>query len=144
MAGGLPIGAVLIGGRVGQLPTGSHGTTFGGNPLVCAASLAALETLKNERLPQRAAEMGDYLISRLRELPSLLIREVRGMGFMIGVELKVKVAPYLNALMAEGVLALSAGMTVIRLLPPLVITRPQVDQVVESLAQVLENEQLAD
>jgi len=137
IAGGLPMGAVLIGERIGELPTGVHGSTFGGNPLVCAASLAALEVLEAERLPERASELGEYLLKRLRGIDSDLIREVRGLGLMIGIEIKRKVAPYLQELMDNGVLALPAGLSVIRLLPPLVITREQLDQVVDTLEEVI-------
>ncbi|MFQ5616954.1 MAG: aminotransferase class III-fold pyridoxal phosphate-dependent enzyme, partial [Anaerolineales bacterium] len=98
---------------------------------------AAIDAMIEVDLPARAAEMGDYLLSRLREIQSPLIREVRGVGLMIGIETKRKVAPYLRALTGRGVLALSAGMTVIRLLPPLVITREQIDRVVEAIADVL-------
>ncbi len=137
ISGGVPMGAVLIGERVRALHPGLHGSTFGGNPLACAAALATLDVLEQERLPQRAAEMGAYLMARLRQIESPLIREVRGLGLMVGIELRQKVAPYLQELMARGVLALNAGMTVIRLLPPLVITQEQVDAVVERLAEVL-------
>lgn len=137
IAGGLPMGAVLIGERIGELSPGIHGSTFGGNPLACAASLAALDVLEKERLSERAAEMGAYLIGRLQRLESPLIREVRGLGLMVGIEIKQKVAPYLAALTERGVLALPAGLTVIRLLPPLVISRPQIDTVVEALDEVL-------
>ncbi len=137
IAGGVPMGAVLIGERVAALKPGIHGTTFGGNPLAAAASLATLEVLAEERLPERAAEMGAYFLERLRAIESPLIREVRGVGLMLGVELKRKVAPVIQALMEHGVLALPAGMTVIRFLPPLVITREQVDAVVAALEAVL-------
>ena len=137
IAGGLPMGATLIGERVGELPPGTHGSTFGGNPLVCAASLAALDALVEERLPERAAEMGEYLMAGLRQIRSPLVREVRGLGLMVGIEIKQKVAPYLQALMERGVLALPAGLTVIRLLPPLVITREQIDCVIRALSEVL-------
>ena len=137
IAGGLPMGATLIGERVGELPAAVHGSTFGGNPLVCAAALAALDLYEQENLPERAAELGAYLIDRLNALESPLVREVRGMGLMIGIEIKQKVAPYLQALMARGVLALPAGLTVIRLLPPLVIGRAQLDRVVDALGEVL-------
>ncbi len=137
LAGGVPMGAVLLGERVAPLKPGLHGTTFGGNPLAAAASLAALEVLEEEDLPRRAAEVGAYFLNRLRSLASPLLREVRGMGLMIGVELKQKVAPVLQGLLERGVLALPAGMTVIRFLPPLVISRAQVDQVVEALAGAL-------
>jgi acetylornithine/LysW-gamma-L-lysine aminotransferase len=137
IAGGLPMGATLIGERVGELPPGTHGSTFGGSPLVCAASLAALDALVEERLPERAAEMGEYLMAGLRQIRSPLVREVRGLGLMVGIEIKQKVAPYLQALMERGVLALPAGLTVIRLLPPLVITREQIDCVIRALSEVL-------
>ncbi len=137
IAGGVPMGAVLIGDRVGELPTGSHGSTFGGNPLACAAALSVLDTLESEALPARAAELGRYLVAQIEQIDSPLIREVRGMGLMVGIEIKAKVAPYLQAMMERGVLALSAGLTVIRLLPPLVIDREQIDQVVSVLAEVL-------
>jgi len=139
IAGGVPMGAVLIGERVGELNPGVHGSTFGGNPLACAASLAALDVLESEALPQHAAEMGEYLLEKLQEINSPLIREVRGLGLMVGIEIKQKVAPYLQALTARGVLAQPAGLTVIRLLPPLVITREQIDRVVETLTEMLEN-----
>ena len=138
MAGGFPAGAVLIGERVGELPPGIHGSTFGGNPLAAAAALAALEVQEKEQLPLRAAELGKYLFDELKKIESPLIRDIRGLGLMIGIEIKQKVAPYLQALTERGVLALPAGMTVIRLLPPLVIKREQIDQVVVALKEVLE------
>lgn len=137
IAGGVPMGAVLLGKRVGELTPGLHGSTFGGNPLACAASLAALEILIRDKLPQRAAELGAYMLARLQEIESPLIRDVRGLGMMVGIEIRQKVAPYLSALTKRGVLALPAGLTVIRLLPPLVITREQIDAVVEALSDVL-------
>src|SRR3990172_1036723 len=129
IAGGLPMGAVLIGGRVAGLTPGMHGSTFGGNPLACAAALAVLDVLEREKLPEQAAEKGAYLLERLGAIQSPLIREVRGLGLMIGIELKKKVAPYLQAMEAKGVIALPAGPAVIRLLPPLVITCEQLAQV---------------
>jgi acetylornithine/LysW-gamma-L-lysine aminotransferase len=140
LAGGLPMGAVLIGERVGELPPGIHGSTFGGNPLACAAAVATLDALQNEQLPQHAAEVGGYLLERLRQIQSPQVREVRGLGLMIGIEIKQKVAPYLQALMVRGVLALPAGLTTIRLLPPLVISREQLDQVVQVLDEVLSHD----
>ena len=137
LAGGLPMGATLVGPAVGGLTPGVHGSTFGGNPLVCAAAVAALDAIVEERLPEQAAEKGAYLMERLRDIPSPLVREVRGLGLMVGIEIKHKVAPYLEALQDRGVLALPAGLTVLRLLPPLVISYPQLDAVIETLRQVL-------
>jgi acetylornithine/LysW-gamma-L-lysine aminotransferase len=101
--------------------------------------LAALDVLEDEKLPERAAASGELLMTRLGDLDSPLIREVRGLGLMVGIETRTKVAPHLKALMARGVLALNAGMTVIRLLPPLVISESQLDRVVEALDEVLCN-----
>jgi acetylornithine/LysW-gamma-L-lysine aminotransferase len=137
IAGGLPMGAVLIGERVGELPKKSHGSTFGGNPLACAAALATIEYSESEGLPQRAAELGARLMDGLRAIPSPLVREVRGLGLMVGVELKRKAAPYLAGLAERGVLALAAGTNVMRFLPPLVIGAEEVDTVVERVAEVL-------
>jgi acetylornithine/LysW-gamma-L-lysine aminotransferase len=137
IAGGLPMGATLIGSRVQNLGPGLHGSTFGGNPLASAAALASLQIIEEEKLPQQAAEKGTYLIERLRQIDSPRVRQVRGLGLMIGIELKQKVAPYLQAMAERKVIALPAGLTVIRLLPPLVITYEQIDQVVAVLEQVL-------
>jgi acetylornithine/LysW-gamma-L-lysine aminotransferase len=137
IAGGLPMGATLIGERVGQLPPQTHGSTFGGNPLACAASLAAIEFLETNDLPERAEVLGDWFIGELKQIESPLIREVRGLGLMVGIELKQKVTPYLQALMAKGVLALPAGLTVMRFLPPLVIEKEDLERVVEAVKEVL-------
>jgi acetylornithine/LysW-gamma-L-lysine aminotransferase len=137
IAGGLPMGAVLIGPRVKNLSPGMHATTFGGNPLACAASLAAFEVMDAEKLADRAAQKGEALLNRVRKIQSPLIRDVRGLGLMIGIEIRQKVAPYLQAMAEKGVIALPAGMTVIRLLPPLVIEEEQLGRVVEVLGEVL-------
>lgn len=137
LAGGIPMGAVLIGKNVKNLTPGMHGTTFGGNPLVCAAALAALSVMEEENLPAQAAEKGSYLLEKLNGIQSPLIREVRGIGLMAGIELKQKVTPYLKALQGKNIIALNAGITVIRLLPPLVITYEQLDQVITALEEVL-------
>lgn len=138
IAGGLPMGAVLIGPRVGELPKKVHGSTFGGNPMVCAAALATIGYIEAEHLPQRAAELGAQLIQGLSAIPSPLIREIRGLGLMVGMELKGKVAPYMAGLAEHGVLALTAGATVMRFLPPLVISADDIDTVVQQVATVLE------
>ncbi len=137
IAGGVPMGAIGIDRRVGEIEKQSHTSTFGGNPLACAAAVAAIDALTGEDLPRRAADTGAYFLERLREIRSPRIREIRGLGLMIGVEMKDKAGPVAQALMQEGVLALLAGTTVLRFLPPLVITREQVDRVVESLTRVL-------
>ena len=137
LGGGVPIGATAFGPRCGSFSTGMHGSTFGGNPLACAAARAALRATIEEELPARAERLGNALIERVRELPSRRVREVRGLGLMIGIELREKAAPYLRALLEHGIIALPAGPSVIRLLPPLVITESELDQVVASLQRVL-------
>ncbi|GAB4578993.1 MAG: aspartate aminotransferase family protein [Anaerolineales bacterium] len=140
LAGGLPMGAVLIGPAVKNLVPGSHGSTFGGNPLACAAALAALEVIETENLPGQAAEKGAYWMEKMRAIQSPVVREVRGMGLMIGIELRQKVTPYLRALQERRIIALNAGMTVLRLLPPLVITYEQLDILLKVLGEVLAKE----
>ena len=142
LAGGVPMGAVLIGPRVGSLPPMSHGSTFGGNPLACAAALATLDVLEKEKLPEQAAEKGEYLLGRLRRIEADKVREVRGIGLMIGVELRERVTPYLMALMRLGVLALPAGPTVLRLLPPLVISYDEMDRLTAAVEHVLTHEEV--
>jgi len=137
IAGGVPMGATLIGPRVKELQPGLHSSTFGGNPLSCAASLAALEIFERENLATQAAEKGEFFLNCLRQIQSPLIREVRGLGLMVGLELKQKIAPYIRALMDRGVLALPSGMTVIRFLPPLVISHEQLALVAETIQAVL-------
>ena len=137
LAGGIPMGAVLIGQKVKNLTPGVHGSTFGGNPLACAAAVAALSVIEEEDLPGQALTKGTYLMDKLNKIESPNIREVRGIGLMIGIEMKQKVAPYIKALQEKKIIALNAGMTVIRLLPPLVITYEQIDHLVDVLTEVL-------
>ena len=144
IAGGVPMGAVLIGQNVKNLTPGVHGSTFGGNPLACAAAIAALQVIVEENLPHQALVKGAYFRDRLLALNVPAIREVRGIGLMIGIEMKQKVAPYIKALQEKKIIALNAGMTVIRLLPPLVITYDQLDQVLDALEEVLLTELVAE
>ena len=137
LAGGVPMGAVLIGKNVKNLTPGVHGSTFGGNPLSCAAANAALDVIKEEDLAGQAEAKGKYLMEKLKAIQSPNIREVRGLGLMVGIEMKQKVAPYIKALQEANIIALNAGMTVIRLLPPLVITYEQLDHLVDTLTEVL-------
>jgi acetylornithine/LysW-gamma-L-lysine aminotransferase len=115
----------------------THGSTFGGNPLACAAAIAAIEIIRRDRLAERADRLGEALLARLRALSSPQIREVRGVGLMVGIELRTKVTPVLQRLQARGVLALPAGGTVLRLLPPLVIEETDLDVVVDAIADSL-------
>jgi acetylornithine/LysW-gamma-L-lysine aminotransferase len=121
LAGGVPIGATVTTAEVESRFRGSHHSTFGGNPLACAAGVAALDVLVRERLAERAATLGGAAIGRLSALVGPKVREVRGLGLMIGVELRERAAPVLARMESDGFLAIPAGATVVRLLPPLVI-----------------------
>jgi acetylornithine/LysW-gamma-L-lysine aminotransferase len=136
LAGGIPMGAVLCSDAV-NVPVKSHTSTFGGNPIACAAALATLDVIQKQRLAEKAGTLGTYFMERLKSLKSDKIREVRGLGLMIGIELKEKAGPYVQALMEKGVIVLLAGANVIRLLPPLVISKEEIDQVLKALQEVL-------
>ena len=142
LAGGVPMGAICLGPRVmesGRITRGVHGSTFGGNPLACAAALTTLDILEREDLPARANALGTWALEQLQALrtSTSLIREVRGRGLLIGLELRRRVQPYLETLLERGVLALPAGSNVLRLLPPLVITEAQLQQVIAVVTEVL-------
>lgn len=139
MAGGVPVGAFAMTAAVAdRMPAGGHGSTFGGNPLAMAAGVAALRAMKREGMAEQAREKGAYMMEKLRAIGSPKIREVRGLGLMIGVELKEKSAPYITALEHdEGVLTLPATPLVVRFLPPVTITKEQIDQVVAAFDRVL-------
>ena len=137
IAGGVPMGAVAFSRTVGDLPKRSHSTTFGGNPLACAASIAAIGEMRRLDLANAARERGAQLMSGLRDIKSDKIREVRGLGLLVGLDLKENSGPTIKALQDQGVLTLGAGPTVVRYLPPLVITAAQIDRVVAATANVL-------
>ncbi|MBT8368531.1 MAG: acetylornithine/succinylornithine family transaminase [Deltaproteobacteria bacterium] len=136
LAGGIPMGAVICNEKV-KVPVKSHTSTFGGNPTACAAALASIEIIENDALVDKAKSLGNYFFKELQHIESKKIREVRGLGLMIGVELKEKAGPYVQKLMDNGVIALLAGATVIRFLPPLVISKNEIDKVVSTLKEVL-------
>jgi LysW-gamma-L-lysine/LysW-L-ornithine aminotransferase len=137
LAGGVPIGATVTTPDVERRFRGSHHSTFGGNPLACAAGIAALDFAVREKLAARAERLGDVARSKLAALPPERVREVRGLGLLIGIELREKVAPYLAALEAKGFLAISAGATVLRLLPPLVISEDDWSAGLEAIGEVV-------
>lgn len=140
MAAGVPMGAVGIGPKVDGLKAGVHGSTFGGNPLACAVANAVLDIYEEEQLVQRSAELGNYFVEKLRGIESRLVRDVRGQGLMIGIELRQRVMPLVMQLMERGVVTLNAGANVLRLLPPLVISKEQIDEVVGAITAVLQEE----
>lgn len=139
IAGGIPMGAVVCSDKI-DIPVGKHGTTFGGNPLACAASIAAIDFMLENKLAEKASEKGDYFMSKIKSSECRMVRDIRQTGLMIGVELRVKPKPYILKLMEEGILVLPGGATVLRLLPPLTIEYELLDKVAECLIKVLNEE----
>jgi acetylornithine/LysW-gamma-L-lysine aminotransferase len=137
LGGGIPMGAAAWREQLRGFTPGLHGSTFGGNPLACAASRAVLRVLRDQRLPERAERLGATALERLRAASPAAVREVRGLGLMIGIELRQRVTPILKALMERGVWALPAGDRVLRLLPPLVIPEDQLLRGVDLVIEVL-------
>ena len=137
IAGGMPMGAIAFSRKVGDLAKRSHSTTFGGNPLACAAAIAAIGEIRRLDLARNARERGTQLMDGLRAIRSDRIREVRGLGLLVGVELKENASTALHALQEEGVLALGAGPTVVRYLPPLVITADEIERVLAASRKAL-------
>jgi ornithine--oxo-acid transaminase len=140
LAGGYyPVSAVLASKEIlGVFQPGDHGSTFGGNPLACAVARAALRVLVEEKLVERSAELGAYFLAKLRTLRNPVIREVRGRGLWIGVELHTEARPYCEALKDHGVLCKETHSKIIRIAPPLVIQRDEIDWAFERFRKVLE------
>jgi acetylornithine/succinyldiaminopimelate/putrescine aminotransferase len=139
LGGGVPMGAIGISEAVSaKLFKLAHTSTFGGNPLACAAANAAIRYMEDFHLAQRAQDLGQEFMAELRKIDSPKIREVRGLGLIVGIELKEKAGPYIQQLMERGILALGAGPTVIRYLPPLVIERDDLKRVAAETAAVLQ------
>jgi len=143
VAGGIPMGATFARHDVmAAFQRGEHSSTFSGNPLVCAAASAAIDVLVEEKLPERAATLGNYFKGKLEGLAEKyrIVREVRGLGLMLGMEMRFDVYNILLGCMDRGVLVLDAGRNVVRFLPPLVIEKEQIDRVIEVLDEVMEKE----
>ncbi len=115
---------------------GSHGSTFGGNPLACAVSIASLEVLEEEQLAARSLELGDHLQAQLRKINSPVIKEVRGRGLFIGMELTEAARPYCEALAARHILCKETHGTIIRFAPPLIISKEDLDWAIEQIQDV--------
>jgi acetylornithine/LysW-gamma-L-lysine aminotransferase len=142
-ASGVPIGITVAQEDVmGTLKVGEHTTTFGGNPISCAAASATLDVLVEGRLWERAAELGSHFISLLRRLGEEYntVREVRGLGLMIGMDLRFEIRNIMESMLARGVIVLSTGLHTLRFLPPVAITQPQIEAVVNRLGECLADE----
>lgn len=137
IAGGLPMGAMLLAQSVSDVfQRGDHGSTFGGGPLVSAAALASIGAIKNERLVERSEEMGSYLRSRLSA--EIDATDVRGLGLMVGVELEASCPEIVNLARERGVLLNATSEHVLRMVPPLVVGKEEIDRVVKVLGEILE------
>ena len=139
LGGGVfPISCVAADREVlGVFNPGSHGSTFGGNPLACAVSLASLDVIEEEKLVERSLELGAYFIEQLRKIKNPSIKEIRGRGLFIGVELTVPARSYCEKLKEQGLLCKETHETVIRFAPPLIITNEELDWAIERIKQVL-------
>ncbi|MBN2367714.1 aspartate aminotransferase family protein, partial [Candidatus Woesearchaeota archaeon] len=138
ICGGIPAAAVLVTEEIAsKMYSGCHTNTFGGNPLVCAAGLATLNYIESNNLLENANEVGEYFVRKLREIDSPIVREVRGKGLMIAVELKVRMGQYAKEMQDEGLIVMPTGSTILRLLPPLILTKENVDEAVEVMKRVL-------
>lgn len=137
--GVLPVSAVAADREIlGVFEPGSHGSTFGGNPLACAVATKAVEILQREDLAEQSLQKGKYLFSAISEIKNPVIEEVRGRGLFIGVELKESARPYCEQLKKEGILAKETHENVIRFAPPLVITQKELDWAIERIKKVLQ------
>lgn len=142
LAGGLPIGAILMTEAVaGAMHTGEHGTTFAGGPLVTAVAKVVLNRVSQPEFLAQVNEVGDYLMERLSEINSPLIKDVRGRGLMVAVELTVDTSSIIEAGYENGLILVNAGTDVIRLVPPLIIEKEHVDELVEKLTVILAEQQ---
>jgi acetylornithine/LysW-gamma-L-lysine aminotransferase len=144
LAGGIPISATLVKPEIlAAMSKGEHSSTFGGNPISCAAGTAALQSLTQDGLIQNAATVGKKFMDGLEKLKEKhkIIREVRGKGLMIGVEMKFEVKDILLDGISEGVLLLYSGRNILRLLPPLVISESDITKVLETLDKLFTREE---
>lgn len=146
IASGLPMGATMATEEVmSKLKMGDHSSTFGGGPVACAAACATLDVLKDERLPERAKTNGEYMFSKLEGLAEKyrIVRGARGRGLMLGLDLRFDVLNIIMGSLERGVLFLDAGRNVVRMLPPLIIDREEIDRAITVLDEVIEVEENA-
>jgi len=139
LGGGVfPISCVAANKEIlGVFNPGSHGSTFGGNPLACAVSIAALDVIEEENLAEQSLELGKYFLEKLQEIDNPIIKEVRGRGLFIGLELTEEARPYCEKLKDLGILCKETHDTVIRFAPPLIITKEELDWAIERIKSIL-------
>lgn len=140
LGGGVPIGAVLTDEKIAQaMDYGDHGTTFGGNPLASAASLAVLETAQKEDLSKQAEEKGKWFVEKIEALNLPSIKEIRGKGLMIGIEFDFETKPLVLEMLDRGVLANATADNVLRIVPPLIIDYPELEEIIEVIKESVNN-----
>jgi len=140
LGGGVPIGCMATKDHIAEsLTPGSHASTFGGNPLVCSASLASINTIIDEKLAENAQKIGDYLKQKLTTLKAKfpIIKDVRGRGLIIGVELEIEGKEIVNKALEYGLILNCIGTNVLRFVPPLIINESHVDEAISILEKVL-------
>jgi acetylornithine aminotransferase len=142
LGNGVPIGACLAGAKAANVfAPGNHGSTFGGNPLACRAALATLKVMQDEQLDQRAAALGAYFVTQFKQnLGSLNgVNEIRGQGLLLGIELNKDCGELVKQALAKGLLINVTAGNVIRLLPPLVISQAEADQIITIVTQLVQD-----
>jgi acetylornithine/LysW-gamma-L-lysine aminotransferase len=146
IAGGIPMGVTIARDEImSSMKIGDHSSTFGGNPIACAAAKATLDVIIEEKLPEKAAKKGSYLMGKLEDIVNKyrIVREARGMGLMMGLELRFDILKILLSSIDRGVLFLDAGRNIVRMLPPLVIQKNQLTEAISILDEVLGEEETA-
>ena len=138
LGGGLPIGAFLCNDKTsGVMSNGDHGSTFGGNPVCCAGAMKVLEIVSNPEFLGDVASKGKYIMQKIAELGNPGVVDIRGMGLMIGIQIKGSHKEVAQKALEKGLLVLTAGSDVVRLLPPLTITKEQIDEGLGILSSIL-------
>jgi len=134
----MPVSAVVANSEIlGVFNPGSNGTTYGGNPLACACAKTTLEVIEEENLPRRADELGRYFLNRLSKIENPDIKEVRGKGLLLAIEFYSCARPYHNVLIKEGVLCSQVGENILRFIPPLIITKEELDWALNKIVKVI-------
>jgi acetylornithine/LysW-gamma-L-lysine aminotransferase len=142
LGGGMPIGATFARADImDSLKRGEHSNTFGGNPLACAACSGAIDALLEDGLVENAAKIGGLIKRGFSELNSNMIREVRGMGLMIGIDMRFEIMGIILEALDNGVIVLESGKTVVRLLPPLTINEHEAERVVQVVGGAIKEEE---
>lgn len=140
LGGGLPVGALVVNERhAGVLTAGSHASTFGGSPIICAAALGVFDAIEEENLLENARKMGDYMVSKLKGIKSSYVKEVKGLGLMIGVKLDMEDASIVaKNCMKEGLLINCTQQNILRIMPSITVTKSEIDEAIKIIEKVLE------